>query len=321
MELKDLRVLVTGGAGFIGSNLVDALLRRGNRLIVYDNFDEYYVGKEENLSHHKNDQNLQQIRADLLDYDSLMKAVRDVDLVFHLAAQPGVRYSIENPMKTSSTNFLGTLNVLRAVKESRGKRLVFASSSSVYGNPRYMPIDENHATNPISVYGITKLAGEKLCLSLREAWGLWVVVIRYFTVYGPRQRSDMAIHRWAGQMMDKRPVTVYGDGEQMRDFTYVEDAVRGTILAAEDLGIDGQVFNIGSGAVHRVKDIIDIMAEAVGERHPQIVYEESKTGDVLATHADISKARRVLGYSPTVDIREGIRRFMEWYRASKARDY
>lgn len=320
MELKDLEVLVTGGAGFIGSNLIDALVQKGNRLIVYDNFDDYYGGKEANLRHHQNNRNVRQIRADILDYDSLVKAAGDVDLVFHLAAQPGVRYSLENPVKTSSVNFMGTVNVLRAVGKSRGRKLVFASSSSVYGNPQYMPIDENHPTNPISVYGITKLAAEKLCLSLGESWGLSVVVVRYFTVYGPRQRPDMAIFRWVAQMIDQKPLTVYGDGEQMRDFTYVEDTVRGTVLAASNMGADGRIFNIGSGTVHKLKDIIRIMQDIIGKNRAEISYEDSKSGDVPATHANIGKARRVLGYTPEVDIKEGIRRFVDWYIRKRATD-
>jgi UDP-glucose 4-epimerase len=314
--LKGSKVLVTGGAGFIGSHLVDALLSRGAKVIVYDNFDEYYTRKEENIRHNFGNPSFKLLRADVLDYEVLSSCMKGVDVVFHLAAQPGVRYSMENPAKTSSVNVLGTLNVLRAAKEADVRRVVYASSSSVYGNPMYTPVDESHPLRPISIYGASKVAAELYCRVFHEQLGLPVVILRYFTVYGPRQRPDMAIYRWTEQMFEGRPLTIYGDGRQARDFTYVEDAVSATLRAAEVEGVDGEVLNVGGGRRVSVNEVVGILAKVAGAE-VKLAYEPSRLGDVEATHADISKARRLLDFEPRTKLEDGLREFIKWYKAHR----
>ena len=307
-----MKALVTGGAGFIGSHLAEELLRRGYRVVVYDNFDDYYYGKEHNIKGLLGDPNFTLVCGDILDYEELVSASK-VDVVFHLAAQPGVRFSMRNPEKTVRVNVLGTLNVLRAAVENDVGKVVYASSSSVYGPPERLPMDENHPTNPISVYGVSKLAGEKLCRMFSELYGLRVVALRFHTVYGPRQRPDMAIHRWTKQLFSGKPLTVYGDGRQTRDFTYVSDIVSGILLASEWEGGRYEVFNLGAGRNYSVLEVIRVLGEVAGVE-PKLSFEKPKAGDVPHTYADIRKAERELGFKPRVDLREGLRRFVEWFR-------
>jgi len=308
-----MRVLLTGGAGFIGSNLSEELIERGYKVIIYDNYDEYYQGKKFNLKNLAKRRECTIIEGDILDYEKTLEAMKKTDIVIHLAAQPGVRYSTRNPEKTFKVNVLGTLNVLKAAKQSSVKKVVFASSSSVYGNPEYTPIDEKHPTNPISIYGISKLAAEKICLIYHRMEKLPVVILRYHTVYGPRQRPDMAIHKWTKQILDNKPVTVYGDGRQIRDFTYVSDVVDATIKAMEKEGIEGEIFNIGSGKPIEIIEVIKLLAEIIG-KEVKIKYEEPKPGDVKCTHAEILKAKRKLNYNPKTPLREGLTNFVEWYK-------
>jgi len=314
-----LRVLITGGAGFIGSNLADYLLDMGCSVIVYDNFDDYYSGKIRNVRHMLDDDNFRLLRADVLNYSSLLNAMKRVDVVYHLAAQPGVRFSMANPEKTIRVNVLGTLNVLKAALKAGVGRIVDASSSSVYGNPVYLPEDELHPTNPISVYGASKLMAENLCRIFHNEFGLPVVVLRYFTVYGPRQRPDMAICRWVKAILRGDPITIYGDGSQTRDFTYVMDAVEGTVKAGLAGGIEGEVFNIGSGVRVSINDLVKMLIEICGVDDVKIKHEPPKAGDVKDTHASIAKASRLLGYRPKVDIREGLKLFVSWSRENLVR--
>jgi len=311
MELKRLKIMVTGGAGFIGSHLVDKLMGMGNHVIVYDNFNEYYIGKEENIKNHLGNSNFTLIKADVLDYDTLCEGMNKVDMVFHLAAQAGVRYSLENPLKTNTVNTTGTLNVLKAAKQNGVRKIVFASSSSVYGAPQYMPVDENHPTNPVSVYGASKLAAEKYCQIL----DLPTIILRYHTVYGPRQRPDMAIHEWIQRLFQNKPPVIYGDGEQTRDFTYIDDIIDGTLKSAETEGIEKEVFNLGSGSNVSVNTIVKQLLKLTDKTDIEPIYTEPKLGDVPHTHADISKARNRLGYNPRVTFESGIRQFIKWYKS------
>lgn len=313
-KVIEKRILVTGGAGFIGSNLVDILIEQDNYVIVYDNFDKYYSGKERNIKRHEFNPNFTLLRADILDLKILTKAIKDVDIVFHLAAQPGVRFSMENPRKTSEVNIIGTINVLMAAKEAGVKKVIYASSSSVYGQPRYLPIDENHPTDPISIYGASKLAAEKYCQIFSHQLGLPVVMLRYHTVYGPRQRPDMAIHKWTRAIFESKPITIYGDGTQTRDFTYVDDIVDGTIRSAEVEDTDGEVFNLGGGTKVSVNKVVELLIEASGVDEVKVVYDPPKLGDVSDTHADITKAKKILGYNPKVGLEEGLSRFIKWYK-------
>jgi len=317
MELKGLRIIVTGGAGFIGSHLVDNLIEMDNHVIVYDNFDEYYTGKEDNIQNHLRKTNFTLIKADILDYNTLHKTMNKVDVIFHLAAQAGVRYSLENPIKTNTINTNGTLNVLHAAKENKVKKVVFASSSSIYGIPQYMPIDEKHTTNPISIYGASKLAAEKYCQIYNDFLDLPTIILRYHTVYGPRQRPDMAFYKWTQQLFNNKPPVVYGDGKQTRDFTYIDDIIDGTLKAIEIDDAEGEIFNIGGGTKISIINALKIILKLTNKEDINLIYETPKLGDVPHTHANISKAREILGYNPKVIFNEGISRFIKWFKLNK----
>lgn len=319
MELKRLKIMVIGGAGFIGSHLVDKLLRMGSHVIVYDNLDEYYVGKEDNLRHHLGKSNFMLIKADILDYDVLCKAMKKVDIVFHLAAQPGVRYSLRKPVKTHIVNTTGTLNVLRAAKENSIKRMIYASSSSVYGNAARLPIKEDYPKNPISPYGVSKLAAEYYCRVYHQTYNMDIVILRYFTVYGPRQRPDMAIHKFTTMITNDQPPIIYGDGKQTRDFTYVEDTVVGTIIAAEVDDVSGETINLGSGKRVTVNRLVKILLRMLHKEDMEPVYAEAQPGDVKHTLADISKAKKRLGYQPKTTIK-GLKNFVDWFLNDRKAD-
>ena len=306
--------MVTGGAGFIGSHLVDKLLKLGNEVVVYDNFDDYYAGKRENLKKAMESPRFKLIKADILDYKTLSASMSDVDIVFHLAAQPGVRFSAKNPWKTNRVNVDGTLNVLLASQKNNVKKVVVASSSSVYGVPKYLPCDENHPTSPISVYGTSKLASEAYCNTFFRAFRLPATVLRYHTVYGPRQRPDMAIYKFADALFHGKSPIIFGNGNQTRDFTYVSDAVEGTILAAESEDSVGETFNIGSGSQISVNHVVELMKKLMNRVSINQVYAAPQVGDVPETHADIQKARRMLGYSPKWSFDEGLKIFIEEYK-------
>lgn len=315
MELKNLRVMITGGAGFIGSHLADALLEMGNTVICYDDFNSYYTGKERNVQHNLNNPNYHLIKADVLDFDNLFHAIHGVDVIFHLAAQAGIRYSVEHPQEVAKINIMGTLILLNAARQQKVKKIIFASSSSVYGNPQYMPTDENHPTNPISPYGASKLSAEKYCLIYHKLYNMNIVILRYFTVYGPRQRPDMAIRKFIRLVFNNKPPVIYGDGTQTRDFTYVDDIIQGTVSVAEMEDVDGEIFNLGGGHSVSVRHLVQLLIELAGkEGKIQPEYVPAKLGDVKDTHADITKARNFLRYEPQSYLENGLRNFLEWYK-------
>ena len=317
MKLTERKVMVTGGAGFIGSHLTDRLLELENEVVVYDNFDDYYRGKRENLKKAMKSTRLRLIEADILDYKTLSASMRGVDIVFHLAAQPGVRFSAKNPWKTNKVNVEGTLTVLLSAKENDVKKVVFVSSSSVYGVSRYLPWDEEHSTSPISVYGASKLAAEKYCQTFYRSHGLPIVILRYHTVYGPRQRPDMAVRLFAEALGQGRPPVIYGDGKQTRDFTYVSDVVDGTILAAESEKSVGEIFNLGGGNRVTVERVFEIMKKVMGKDDVVPIYEESKLGDVPDTYASIEKAKSILWYEPRTSIEDGLKSFIAWFKQNR----
>jgi len=305
-----MRALVTGCAGFIGSHLVDRLLEEGYKVIGIDCFTDYYPKeiKVKNISNALKNENFKLIKEDILNIDNFP----DVDYVFHLAAQAGVRASWGKNFNTYVRNNIETTQkLLEYYKDKKIKKFVYASSSSVYGNVE-IPMKEDSALKPISPYGVTKLAGENLCHLYWINYGVPVVSLRYFTVYGERQRPDMAIHKFVKAILNDESVIVYGDGTQTRDYVYVKDVVEATILAAES-DFTGEVFNIGGGMRISVNELIKVL-EDITEKSAKVVYVEKQKGDVKDTLADISKAKSKLGWKPKVKIKEGIERFVEWYR-------
>jgi len=311
---------VTGAAGFIGSHLVDDLLQRGNVVVGFDNFDDYYMGKEQNIQNSFSNHDFKMVKADILDFETLSNAMKGVEVVFHLAAQPGVRFSAENPWKTTRVNVDGTLNALVAARKNDVERFVFASSSSVYGVPKYLPVDEEHPRVPISVYGSSKLAAEEYCRLFSHEYGVSIVVLRYHTVYGPRQRPDMAIYKFTEAFIRNRRPVVFGDGNQTRDFTFVSDAIQGTIRAGEGDAAVGEAFNIGSGSEVSVNELVRITARLTDKETVSPLFEEPKKGDVPDTHADIRKAQRILGYRPEVSLETGLKEFVDWFLKQRGTD-
>ena len=315
MKLKGCKVVVTGGAGFIGSHLADRLLGIGAQVVVLDNLDPYYSGKEANFRHNLKNPNYHFVKADILDLDVLNNALKNADIVFHLAAQPGVRYSMEHPVKTNRINVTGTVNVLTASKRCELKKFIYASSSSVYGEPKYLPMDERHPTNPISIYGASKLAGEKYCRIFNDHLYLPTVILRYHTVYGPRQRPDMAIHKWVKKIFDGDTIAIYGEGDQTRDFTYCDDIVSGTILAAEADDVRGEIFNLGSRSRVRINDVIQLILQMTDKEDLKPVHQPPAPGDVSDTYADIFRAIKLLGYEPKTSLDVGLKSFLDWFWA------
>ena len=318
MELVGLHVLITGGAGFVGSHLADLLLQRGNEVVVYDNFNPFYLGKERNVTHNMQKKGYRVIKADILDYEALVQATEGVDVVFHQAAQPGVRYSIKHPLEVHRINTTGTLNVLLAARDSDVSRVVFASSSSVYGVPYSLPISEEHPTNPNSPYAASKLAAEKYCKVFSEVYGLEVVMLRYFSVYGPRGRPDQVIRAFVERIAQGLPPVIYGDGKQTRDFTYVSDVVEANILAAESKKVSGEAFNIGFGGRISIEELADMIINLMGKTgEVSPIHEKTYAGDFPHTCADIAKASRMLGYTPRVGLKDGLKNFVSWYQANR----
>jgi UDP-glucose 4-epimerase len=299
------KVLVTGGAGFIGSNLVRALLERGDEVRVLDNFA---TGNRANLAALEDD--VEVVEGELRSYERVHNAVRGVELVFHQGALPSVPRSIQDPLTTNAVTIEGTLNVLLAARDEGIRRVVFASSSSVYGNSGSLPRAETQQPDPISPYAVAKLAAERYCVSFNRVYGLETVALRYFNVFGPRQdpASEYAavVPRFIAAVNDGRPVTIHGDGTQSRDFTYVANVVEANVLAADAEGAGGRVLNVATGRRATVDELADAIGEALG-RPVEKEYLPSRTGDVRDSWADIDAAAAVLGYEPSVDLNAGLR--------------
>jgi UDP-glucose 4-epimerase len=314
-----MRVLVTGGAGFIGGHIAEHLAS-DHDVTVLDNFEPYYdLGiKEHNVEAGREaaeggEGSYRLVEGSVTDPDLVDELVADADVVYHQVAQAGVRTSIEEPRKVNHYNVDGTIEVLEAARTHDLERVVVASSSSVYGKPEYLPYDEDHPTTPVSPYGVSKLATEQYARVYAEIYGLSTVALRYFTVYGPRMRPNMAMTNFVSRCLHGEPPVIYGDGTQTRDFTYVEDIRRVNEQLLDDGSADGEIVNVGS------TDTIDILTLAKVIRDEidptlDIVFDDPQEGDAEHTHADVSKATDLLGYEPTVDIREGVREFIDWYR-------
>jgi UDP-glucose 4-epimerase len=307
--------MVTGGAGFIGSHLVERLLEDGHNVICYDNLDDWYSGKRSNVERALENPRFEVRENSILDIDALKSALEGVEVVFHEAAQPGIPVSVKNPLKTFTVNVNGTLNVLLASLDTGVKKVVYASSSSVYGNGVPRPTPEDCETRPISPYGISKLVTEGLCEAIGEMHGLRTIGMRYFTVFGPRQRPDMAIRKFAGLMSSGKPVVIFGDGDQTRDFTFVSDVVDANVRAMESSGADGEILNIGRGSSVTVNEVVSKMKEHFPDA-PEPIHEAAKEEDVDHTLADNSKARNLLGWEPKVSFDDGLGTFVNWFRSS-----
>lgn len=307
-----LRTLVTGVAGFIGSHLAEALLARGHEVTGVDAFTDYYPrwNKERNLEHLLEDPAFTMVPGDLLALD-LPKLLEGVAWVFHQAAQAGVRASWGSSFDVyARDNVIATQRLLEAAKNARIEKLVYASSSSIYGDAEAFPTPETALPRPVSPYGVTKLAAEHLCHLYWRNYGVPTVALRYFTVYGPRQRPDMAFHIFGRAVLKGAPINVYGDGAQTRDFTFITDAIQANLRAAER-GPAGEVFNIGGGSRISLKDVIGLLESATGCK-ADLRYTGAQQGDAKHTSADISKAKAVLGYQPKVRIEDGLPAEMEW---------
>ena len=311
------KVIVTGAAGFIGSHLVEVLLKQGEDVIGIDEFNDYYEPtlKRKNIVPFQNYPNFKLIEGDiqLLDWQKLLV---DVEVVYHQAAQAGVRASWGNGFRSyTERNINATQILLEAAKDAQHlKRLVFASTSSVYGDAETLPTHELICPQPVSPYGITKLAAERLCSLYHKNFGVPFVALRYFTVYGPRQRPDMAFHKFFKSVLQDEAIPIYGDGKQTRDFTFVSDAVTANLAAATVPEAVGEIFNIGGGSRVVLTQVLETMEELVGKQIKRNHIEKAM-GDARHTAADVSKAKKILSYQPQVSLFEGLTQEWHWVKS------
>ncbi|OUL27230.1 UDP-glucose 4-epimerase [Nostoc sp. RF31YmG] len=310
------KIIVTGAAGFIGSHLAEALLQQGEEVIGIDEFNDYYdpAFKQKNVANLQVFPNFTLIKGDIqfLDWQTLFE---NVEVIYHQAAQAGVRASWGKGFRVyTERNINATQVLLEAAKDAKNlKRLVFASTSSVYGDAETLPTHEGIPPRPVSPYGITKLAAERLCGLYHKNFGVPFVSLRYFTVYGPRQRPDMAFHKFFNAVLHDEAIPVYGDGQQTRDFTFVSDAIAANLAAATVPQAVGEIFNIGGGSRVVLAEVLDTMAEIVGKPIKRNHIEKAM-GDARHTAADVSKAREILKYQPEVSLREGLTKEWQWIK-------
>jgi UDP-glucose 4-epimerase len=306
-----MKVLVTGGGGFIGSNLVRALVEQGDDVRVLDNFS---TGNRMNLAELANDVEI--VEGELRSYERVHAATRGVEVVFHQGALPSVPRSVQDPLTTSAVNVEGTLNVLLAARDEGVRRVVCASSSSVYGNSGDLPRFETAHPDPISPYGVSKLAAERYCVSFSRVYPLQTVALRYFNVFGPNQdptsQYAAVVPRFITAIADGRPVAIYGDGEQRRDFTYVENVVEANVLAAVTEGVSGAVLNVATGRATSVNELADTIGSLLG-RSVERDDQPERTGDVRDSWADVTRSRDLLGWEPRIGLEEGLRLAAEFF--------
>ncbi len=309
-----MRSLVTGVAGFIGSHLAERLIKEGHEVVGIDCFTDYYARsiKEKNLKGLLQLSDFTFLEDNLLEVN-LSDLLVGVDYIFHQAAQAGVRSSWGAEFEIyTSNNILATQKLLEACKRLDIRRFIYASSSSVYGDSEELPLREKSLLKPVSPYGVTKLAGEHLCYSYWKNYQVPVISLRYFTVYGPRQRPDMAFHRFVRAILGGGEIEIYGNGEQTRDFTFISDAVSGNMLAMKS-NAQGEIFNVGGGSRVSVNEVLDIIQNIAGKA-AKIVYRDVQKGDVRHTLADTNKAKKHLGYIPEVDLKTGLKEEWKWLK-------
>ena len=315
-----MKVLVTGGAGFIGSHLVERLLADGHNVAVLDDFNDYYDPKikRANISAVAKDIRVDDV--DLRDAAKVANLFRNekFDAIFHLAARAGVRPSIQQPQLYYDTNVAGTLHLLEGARASGVDRFIFASSSSVYGAAKKVPFSEaEHLTQTLSPYAATKIAGEFLCSTYSHLYKMRIVGLRYFTVYGARQRPDLAIHQFTRKIHADEPIDQFGDGTTRRDYTYIDDIIQGTMAALRYDGPPFDVFNLGESDTIQLKDLITSIEKTLGKK-AKINRLPEQPGDMPLTCADISKARKLLGYDPKTKFEDGLPKFVDWFLKSRS---
>ena len=303
-----MKALITGGAGFIGSHLA----MKFNNADIYDSLTDYYSLKLKNYNKKLIIQKGNHFFNKDIKYIDLSNS--DYEYIFHLAAQPGVRYSVEHPIDVLKTNLISTLELLEKIRKSNIeiKRFVFISSSSVFGKIKYLPIDEEHPKDPISPYGASKLSAEKYVQNYFLHYGIPTVIIRPFTVVGARQRPDMGLHKFISSIIEDKPLVIYGDGNQTRDWTHIENIINGILLASKKKGAIGENFNIGNGTKISVNEVIDKINSFLNKKY-KIINKPRNIADPIDTQADISKARRILGYNPTKNIDDAIKEQLNFY--------
>lgn len=317
-----MQILVTGGAGFIGSSITEQLLKKGYDVVVLDNLDPYYdlQIKRYNLRtcREVNRNRFEFIEGSITNASLVEEVIagRDVDVIFHEAAKAGVRPSVEQPKEYNRNNINGLLTVLEAAAEHGVGRFVNASSSSVYGVPEYLPYDENHPNHPKSPYAVTKRCSEHYCNIYNNLHDLPTVNLRYFTVYGPRMRPNMAISNFVSRSLNDEPLIIYGDGKQTRDFTFIRDVVEVNLDLLETDAADGEIINVGSGDNISIRELAEYVVKET-DSNAEIIHEGGKDADARHTHADISKADRLIDYEPSVDILHGVSMFIDWYRQNQ----
>ena len=325
----DKYILVTGGAGFIGSHLAEALLKSGYKVVVVDNFNDFYDPeiKRGNIKAIKiqmdklgiPEDHIQIFERDIREPEQMDKlfATYPIQLVVHLAAMAGVRPSISAPLLYNDVNINGTLNLLELCRKYGVKKFVFASSSSVYGNNKKVPFSEtDFVDHPISPYAATKRAGELICYTYHHLYGMDIACLRFFTVYGPRQRPDLAIHKFTKLIINDQEVPFYGDGTTERDYTYIEDIIDGVVKAIQWVQAGQglyEIFNLGESRTVNLKEMVTTLEKEIGKK-AKLKVLPMQPGDVQRTYADITKAQKILGYQPTTAFEDGIKQFIQWYK-------
>jgi len=315
MRHKYSKILVTGGAGFIGSHIVDRLLREGIEVYALDNL---YTGRMQNVAQNKENPDFHFVRGDVRNLKLIKKVVKDVDAVFNEAAVVSVPRSVEDPILANEVNVNGALNLLKASLDSDVKRFVQASSASVYGNEKTLPLHEELATQPISPYAVSELAAENYARAFHQTYGVETVCLRYFNVYGPRQTCSPysgVITIFVDKLVRNEPPIIFGDGEQTRDFVNVEDVTQANMLAMEKKRAVGEVFNVATGVATTINGLVKMLQETMSKTNLKPLHEDSRQGDIRHSYASIEKAKKLLGYEPRVPLNEGLTKLVAWYSA------